>query len=106
MGHSEDHEPIEFDDEEVLARIAADLGTTMGIRAEPVEHRISRYRDGFPQYAVGHLDRIASLETALAADAPDLAVCGMAHRGVGIPACIREARAAAAALRVRLADAG
>lgn len=104
MGHSEDHEPIELDDQEVLARIAADLATTMGIRAEPVEHRISRYRDGFPQYAVGHLDRIASLETALAADAPDLAVCGMAHRGVGIPACIREARAAAAALRVRLSD--
>lgn len=102
MGHSEDHEPIGLDDEQVLARIAADLATTMGISARPVEHRISRYRNGFPQYAVGHLDRIAALEAALAADAPDLAVCGMAHRGVGIPACIREARTAASALRSRL----
>lgn len=103
MGHADDHAAIELDDDEVLARIAHDLRVTMGIGASPVEHRIARYRDGFPQYAVGHLDRIADLEAALLVDAPELAVCGMAHRGVGIPACIREARSAAAALRLRLA---
>lgn len=103
MGHVDDHDSIELDDTTVLARIAADLSTTMGITAAPVEHRICRYRDGFPQYAVGHLDRIDALERDLAAVAPDLAVCGMAHRGVGIPACIREARRAASALSGRLA---
>lgn len=102
MGHANDTRSIDWSDDRVLSAIAADLRTTMGITAAPVEHRITRYRDGFPQYTVGHLDRIAQLERDLADDAPDLAVCGMAHRGVGIPACIREARAAAAALRSRL----
>lgn len=105
MGHANDAEAIDLSDDEVLRRIASDLATTMGITAAPVEHRITRYPNGFPQYAVGHLDRIAELEDALRGDAPHLAVCGMAHRGVGIPACIREARAAAAALRDRLAAA-
>ena len=102
MGHAEDPTAIDLDDADVLDRIAADLAVTMGVTAAPVEHRIARYRNGFPQYAVGHLDRIAALETRLEQDAPDLALCGMAHRGVGIPACIREARRAAAALRRRL----
>jgi oxygen-dependent protoporphyrinogen oxidase len=102
MGHSHDAEPIGLDDTEVLRRIAADLRTTMGITATPVAHRITRYPDGFPQYAVGHLDRIATLEADLERDAPDIAVCGMAHRGVGIPACVREARAASAGLLRRL----
>jgi len=102
MGHADDHAPIGFTDDEVLERIAADLRVTMGITAAPVEHRIARYPNGFPQYRVGHLDRVAELEAHLLEDAPDLAVCGMAHRGVGIPACIREARSAAAALHGRL----
>ena len=106
MGHADDHESIDLDDATVLDRIAADLHTTMGITAAPVEHRITRYRDGFPQYTVGHLDRIAEMEATLVRDAPDLAVCGMAHRGVGIPACIREARIAAAGLRARLSESG
>lgn len=95
MGHSGDPEPIGWDDDRVLAALARDLRTTMGITAAPTEHRISRYPDGFAQYAVGHLARTDELEAALAADAPHVAVCGMAHRGVGIPACIREARRAA-----------
>ncbi|MFN8052720.1 MAG: protoporphyrinogen oxidase [Acidimicrobiales bacterium] len=108
MGHAGEDgaaAAIDLDDDAVLAAVRADLATTMGITAAPVEHRITRYRNGFPQYEVGHLDRVDRLEADLLADAPDLAVCGMAHRGVGIPACIREARHAARALADRLAGA-
>lgn len=102
LGHANDSAPIDWDDSTVLEHIARDLSRTMGIDASPVAHRVSRFRNGFPQYAVGHLQRIDDLELTLEHDAPDLAVCGMAHRGVGIPACIREARRAAKALRSRL----
>lgn len=104
LGHAGDDGSIDLSDDEVLARIRADLLTTMGISAVPLEYRITRYRDAFPQYAVGHLDRIDELEATLAVDAPNLVVCGMAHRGVGIPACIREARRAARILRERFPD--
>ena len=47
-----------------------------------------------PQYTVGHLDRVAAIRAAAAAP-PGLAVCGAAYDGVGIPACVATARAAA-----------
>lgn len=102
MGHSRDPRPVEMDDDEILAVVRRDLRTTMGIDAAPTEVRVRRFRDGFPQYAVGHLDRVDRIEAALLRDAPDLALCGMAMRGVGIPACIGVARAAASALAARL----
>lgn len=102
MGHSADPGAIDLDDETIAQRIAADLRTTMGITAAPTELRVTRYRDGFPQYRPGHLDRVARLEAALAERLPRVEVAGMAHRGVGIPACVREARAAARRLRSRV----
>lgn len=47
-----------------------------------------------PQYNVGHADRVAKVRVAVAA-APGLAVAGAAYDGLGIPACIASARAAA-----------
>ena len=102
LGHSADAGPIAMSDEEVLDRIRDDLRATLGITAAPVEVRITRYPDAFPQYAVGHLDRTDEIERDLLEHAPRLAVCGMAHRGVGIPAAIREARLAARSLALRL----
>ena len=54
---------------------------------------VTRWGGGLPQYAVGHVDRIARVRAAVA-EVPGLAVCGAAFDGVGIPACIASARAA------------
>ena len=49
-------------------------------------------RQGHVLYAAGHLDRVRAIEQGL----PDgLAVAGAALHGVGVPACIGTARAAA-----------
>jgi len=55
---------------------------------------VTRWGGGLPQYAVGHLDRVARVRTAVAAQ-PGLAVCGATYDGVGIPACIATAERAA-----------
>ena len=102
VGHIHDTESIGLDDGEIIRRIGEDLRTTMAIDAAPIEYRITRYPNGFPQYDVGHLGRIDAVDAALRSLAPDLAVCGMAHRGVGIPACIKGGRTAARALAERL----
>ena len=47
-----------------------------------------------PQYAVGHVEKVARIRDAVAA-VPGLAVCGATYDGVGIPACIASARQAA-----------
>jgi len=81
-------------DEDLGALAAAELAAATGVRGAPVAHRVSRWGGALPQYTVGHLDRVARIRAAVAAQ-PGLAVCGAAYDGVGIPACVATARAAA-----------
>ncbi|HEV2253615.1 MAG TPA: protoporphyrinogen oxidase [Streptosporangiaceae bacterium] len=81
-------------DEELAALAAAELAAATGVRGAPVAHRITRWGGALPQYTVGHLDRVARIR-AIVATLPGLAVCGAAYEGVGIPACVATARAAA-----------
>ncbi|MCE3554606.1 protoporphyrinogen oxidase [Pseudonocardia sp. RS11V-5] len=85
---------LQVDDTELVARARADLATLHGITADPVAVHVQRWGGGLPQYAPGHLDRVAALEAAVAA-APGLEVVGAALYGVGVPACVGTARAAA-----------
>jgi oxygen-dependent protoporphyrinogen oxidase len=54
-----------------------------------------------PQYHVGHRERVAAIERAVAA-IPDLAVTGAAYHGVGIPDCISTASGVARDLAARI----
>lgn len=69
----------------------------MGVGGQPLSARVVRFDDAFPQYRVHHLLRTAGVESALAR-LGGIAVAGAAYRGVGIPACIANGRAAAHAL--------
>jgi oxygen-dependent protoporphyrinogen oxidase len=85
---------LQRSDEELAALAAAELAQATGARGKPVDARINRWGGGLPQYTVGHLDRVAAIRAGVAAG-PGLAVCGAAYDGVGIPACVATARAAA-----------
>ena len=85
---------LQVDDATLLARVRADLATLHGITAAPAAVHVQRWGGGLPQYAVGHVATVAALEAAVAAE-PRLAVAGAALHGVGVPACIGTARAAA-----------
>jgi protoporphyrinogen/coproporphyrinogen III oxidase len=85
---------LQRDDGELAALAAADLAAATGVRGAPVDTRVSRWGGGLPQYTVGHLDRVARIRASVAAQ-PGLAVCGASYDGIGIPACIASARAAA-----------
>lgn len=97
MGHYSDPEPVRWDDEQLLSTVRAELAQLLGIEAEPVEVRISRWPDGFPQYEPGHLLRLAEIEAALAAAAPGITLAGASFHGIGVPTCIRSGRGAASA---------
>jgi oxygen-dependent protoporphyrinogen oxidase len=96
-GRADDRRADAMDDDELVARLRVELREALGIRAEPLDVRVTRWPDAFPQYAPGHLDRIAAAEARVAA-LGGLALAGAALRGVGIPACIGSGRAAARAL--------
>jgi oxygen-dependent protoporphyrinogen oxidase len=92
-GRHGDQAALELDDHELTARLLQDLEVTMAVTGAPCEVRVNRWPSSFPQYAPGHLQRVDAIERAL----PDgIGVAGAALRGVGVPACIRSGREAAA----------
>ena len=94
---------LQSDDTELAVLAAADLAAATGARGAPVATRVTRWGGGLPQYDVGHLDRVARIRSTVAAQ-PGLAVCGAAYDGIGIPACVATARAAAAQIAAHLRD--
>ena len=91
-GRFGDDRAMAMSDEELVRRVDLDLRTTMQVRSEPMEARVVRWRNAFPQYPPGHQGRI---DAALAALPPGIALAGAALRGVGLPACIGTGRDAA-----------
>ncbi len=89
-------------DDELAALAAAELAEATGVRGAPAATRVTRWGGALPQYTVGHLDRVATIRATVAAQ-PGLAVCGAAYDGVGIPACVATARAAASQVMAFLA---
>jgi protoporphyrinogen/coproporphyrinogen III oxidase len=104
VGRSGDVAVLQRDDPDLAVLAAAELADSIGITARPVAHRVTRWGGGLPQYNVGHLDRVARIRAAVAAQ-PGLAVAGAAYDGVGIPACIATARSAADQIIAHLASA-
>ena len=104
IGRHGDVAVLQRDDEELVADAVAELSSAVGVRAAPVASRVSRWGGGLPQYAVGHVERVQRIQAAVAATA-GVAVCGAAYEGVGVPACIRSGRAAAAAIEAVLSPA-
>jgi oxygen-dependent protoporphyrinogen oxidase len=101
IGRYGDAAVLQRDDDELIAVALQELRSTTGVTAAPVATRLTRWGGALPQYAVGHVDRVARIRAAVDA-VPGLAICGAAYEGVGIPACIRTARAAAARVRLTL----
>lgn len=94
IGSASNHDALDLPDDEVLARARADLREAAGVDAEPVLARVVRFPQALPQYRVGHLDRVARIDAALA-ELPGIQLAGAAYRGVGVAACITDGAAAA-----------
>jgi len=90
-------EQVALSDIEIQRVVYQDLRQLLGISGEPLAMSITRHLEAMPQYHVGHLDRVARLET-LAQRLPGLALAGNAYHGVGIPDCIHSAEMAAQSL--------
>ena len=86
---------VAMSDEDAVAAVRRDLERTMGIVAEPESVRIVRWPRGIPQFGLGHLERIETARTTLAARRPNVALVGDYLDGVGLNDVVRSARAAA-----------
>jgi oxygen-dependent protoporphyrinogen oxidase len=103
LGRAGEAAELQVSDEELVARVRADLATLTGITAAPVAADVQRYGGGLPQYGVGHRELVAELEAAVAG-LPRLAVAGALLHGVGVPACVATAQVAADRLAAELVE--
>ena len=93
VGRHREERVLQVDDDELAASALDDLADAVGLSVRPVDRHVQRWGGALPQYAVGHLDRVARIRSALRR-VPGLAVCGAAYDGVGLPACIASAEQA------------
>ncbi len=98
VGRDGDDLATKLDDERLLAIVGSELRSLMGIVAEPLATRVLRWPRAFPQYRPGHLRLVDTIERTLMDEARHVRVAGASYRGLGIPACIRQGRDAAASL--------
>jgi oxygen-dependent protoporphyrinogen oxidase len=95
---------LRLTDEALVSLVRAELARLIGDELpEPLGARVTRWGGGLPQYGVGHVERVATVRSALArrsrvepgARPASLALAGAAYDGVGIAACVRSGEAAA-----------
>jgi oxygen-dependent protoporphyrinogen oxidase len=92
---------LDLSDRDLTDAVVRELGTILRLDAAPTATTVTRWEAGLPRYTVGHLERVARIEEELTAF-PRLRVAGASLRGSGIPDCIVQAEAAAAAILEQL----
>jgi protoporphyrinogen/coproporphyrinogen III oxidase len=80
-------EMVDWNDDQLLCAVTAELRHVMGVRGNPIFQRIVRWSKAIPQYMVGHLDRVAWIQQR-ASGHPSLFLAGNAYGGVALNDCV------------------
>ena len=88
---------LQEDDRAIIRRVRDELKFIAGVTGEPVYAEVNRWDRGMPQYTLGHLDRLETIQRSLDRY-PGLVLAGAAYRGIGIPDCIKDGSDAAASV--------
>lgn len=81
------HQP----DSEIYEEALSELQRIAGFSAEPIFSRVYRWHDAMPEYTVGHLERMETIQELTRLE-KSLFITGNLMNGVGIPDCIAHAR--------------
>lgn len=96
----------EWDDDRLVRQVVDEMRDHTGVDITPVEHRITRWENSFPQYRPGHIERVATMEAILMAEAPGVRLAGASMRGIGVASCISQAESVSAAVLTTVAGIG
>jgi oxygen-dependent protoporphyrinogen oxidase len=88
-GGSRRPEMVGWDDDRLVHAVQEELRTAMGITSEPVLRSVIRWEKAIPQYHLGHLERVAKIEAAVARHT-GLFLGGSAYRGVALNDCCEQ----------------
>ncbi|MGC5017653.1 protoporphyrinogen oxidase [Micromonospora sp. DT47] len=107
VGRYGDETQLQLADDDLVATVHRELSKVLGTPLPaPVASHVQRWGGALPQYAPGHLDRLAATRAALRATHPTLVLAGAGHDGVGIPVCVRSGETAAGEIIEALGGSG
>lgn len=90
LGGALDPEAADLSDDTLVSLVVRAFGMAFGSdggrAAAPVFHSVVRWRDGLPQFRVGHLDAMQRAQQALRSQCPGLVLAGNYLGGVGATA--------------------
>lgn len=101
VGRFGQNEQLRMTDTALVDGVLADVADLTGVRAEPLDVHVQRWGGGLPRYGPDHAECVTAIDKAVA-ELPRLEVAGALLNGVGIPACIGTADAAARRLASQL----
>ncbi len=96
LGGARDPHVLDRTDGDLIRQAHHDLSEILKIESPPELKRVYRWHRASPQYEVGHPKLVANIERKVK-EWPGLFLTGNGFRGVGIPACIADARSTARA---------
>jgi oxygen-dependent protoporphyrinogen oxidase len=91
VGGARDPNVLDLDDDALASLVADEMRPVLGLRGRPRMTRVYRWPQGTPQMEVGHMARIAALESRVAL-VPGLFLTGAGLRVTGIPDVVGDAR--------------
>lgn len=99
IGGATDPSAVALLQEELAALVHREIAPILKISGDPAVARVTRYVSAIPQYNLGHVDRLKSIQDAVA-PIPGLWVIGNYWKGPAIGACVENALAVADAIRI------
>jgi len=94
---------VEVPDEVIVHRVIRDIQAITPIKGKPLFHVITRWRNGMPQYAVGHKQWVQQLYERVEEAFPGVRLAGSSYEGIGLPDCIDQGKKAAETILQRFA---
>ena len=98
VGRFEDDRALRLNDVELIEQLRKELEIFTGITADPLATRVTRWPNSFPQYEVGHGEKIQKIRSEITKEGPGVFLAGAAFNGLGLSACIRDGTSQAQAI--------
>jgi oxygen-dependent protoporphyrinogen oxidase len=98
-------EMVDWDDDTLAKAVHEEIKLAMGVTGEPYFRRIVRWHAAIPQYVVGHVERVARIDSLTTKHA-GLFLGGNAYRGVAMSDCAEQGELLAEKVRAYLAGGG
>jgi len=91
-GRIGDNRALQLQDDELTSHLLEELSLLVGIQSQPLESKVVRWPKSFPQYGLGHAQKVEEIQICLEQETPGVYVTGAAFNGLGLSSCIRDGK--------------